>query len=65
MSPLPSSSDMRKTDVHCKCGAYLGQVVIGYVKTIQCYCGECVSVDKPGPDIPHRHQTPSSGVMSA
>ena len=38
----------RTIDVHCICGAYLGKVVPGYTMTIQCYCGEVMSVPKPG-----------------
>lgn len=37
----------RTVDVHCKCGAYLGRVVPGYTKTIQCFCGEVIAVPKP------------------
>ena len=35
-------------EVHCtECGAYLGQVVPGYVKVMQCFCGAVMAVPKP------------------
>jgi hypothetical protein len=35
-------------EIHCaECGAYLGQVVLGYVRVVQCYCGELISIPKP------------------
>ena len=31
--------------IYCKCGAYLGKVVPGYVKTVQCFCGEVMPIE--------------------
>jgi len=42
--------DMETREIHCKeCGAYLGEIAVGYMKTVQCYCGEVMSVEPEKP----------------
>ena len=51
--------DMETRDIHCKCGAYLGKIAVGYMKTVQCYCGEIMSVEVEKPSF---EDTPCSAV---
>jgi len=50
---------MDKTKViYCsKCGAHLGEAVVGYMKTVQCFCGEVMTVDKTPIEIEYPNDT--------
>lgn len=45
---VQGSSMDRSTNIHCPaCGAFLGKIMPGYVKVVQCYCGELIPINKP------------------
>jgi hypothetical protein len=38
--------------VYCtSCGAYIGEIVPGYVKSVQCYCDAIVLISNPQHDV--------------
>lgn len=51
MQTLNNPKSDKMIEVYCECGSFLGYVIPGYTKAIQCYCGAVLSIAKPNPSM--------------